>query len=615
MIDHQKKIVMSEARWQNMILDAETIAFYRRNPCIAAEDLLGVQLLDSQAWILESSWNTTNAVWACSRNFGKSFLIVVMAALKAVLYENQNIYIISSVGAQAKETFFKLEEIVLRKGRTSESIKSLKDIVANETVKSANNSDGFKHDPASFSVEFYNGSKIFTLNSKPDNIRGKRATLIFFDEAAFCSDEILTIAKAFGAQEMDFQTSIDNNYDPAKQPRQIPVQTVYASSQDTMDTVFYKNYKDFAKEMISGNRNFFVCDMPCTTAMQVYLKGKPYQPLLSQETVDTALRENKPKALREFFNQPSMDGGASQIIKWGTVRRNERLIIPYADWRPENNIVMAFDPARTNDNSVLGVMNIVEDPQLGLCGDIINFVNFIDTASRNKYKLDSNRQVGLLREYLSIYNGENPDYEYIDMLLIDSGSGGGGNLYGDRLLEDWHDSSGRKHCGLIDKENELYNGYSKLYRNAIDKVRLINPRNLRTQMVEEFIELFNLGVIRLPNEYNGQDFIRIPKKGNKNGEDEDEIYYLSNQEKLSFVQIDLMKTEITSIHKMSNPENTSVRYTLPKEKENKMHDDRFYVMILLAHRLFELRRAKAMRTRKKTNDISALLQVRAPKIR
>lgn len=197
-------------------------------------------------------------------------------------------------------------------------------------------------------------------------------------------------------------------------------------------------------------------------------------------------------------------------------------------------------------------------------------------------------------------------------MLIDAGSGGGGqSAYADRLLEDWKDAKGHKHCGLIDKDNELYSGYTKLYRNAIDKLRLINPRTYRTQMVEEFIELFNLGVIRLPNEYNGQDFLRLPQGEGK----EDELYYLSNEEKLSLNQIDLMKIEITSIHKMTNPEKTSVRYALPKEKENRLHDDRFYVMILLAHRLYELRREKAMRTRKKTTDISALLQMRAPKIR
>lgn len=625
MVNNKKKIVMSDTKWANLNLDAQSIAFYRRNPCIAAEELLGIQLLDSQAWLLASSWQTPNVCWACSRNFGKSFLIAVMAILKAVLYENQNIYIVSSVGSQAKETFGKIEELVLRRGRTSESIASLKDIVEHEIVKNASNKDGFKHSPDSYQVSFYNGSTIYTLNSTPDNIRGRRSSVIFFDEAAFCSEELLAIAEAFGAQESNFRTSTDQKFDLRKRPKQIPLQVVYASSQDTTDTTFYKKYKEFAKNMIAGDRNFFVCDMPCTTAIEVYMRGEPYQPLLSQDTVDNALKSNREKALREYYNQPSMDGGVSQIIKWGTVRRNEEIIIPYAEWKPNNRIVLAFDPARTNDNSILGAMNLYEDPELGLCGQIINCVNFIDTASRNKYKLDVNRQVGLLRHYIATYNGDNPDYEYIDMIYLDAGAGGGGQLYGDLLLNDWYDSKGRKHHGLIDKSNELYDGYTKTYRDAVDKIRLINPRALRTQMVEEFIELFNLGVIKLPIEYSGQDFIRIPisedekpKRRGKQSEDDtsdDKLYYLSQDEKLALSQIDLMKTEITSIHKFTNPDNTTVRYSLPKEKENKMHDDRFYVAILLTHRLYELRREKAMKTRKKTKDTSALLQLRAPKLR
>lgn len=444
----------------------------------------------------------------------------------------------------------------------------------------------------------------------------KRATVIFFDEAAFCSDELLAIAKAFGAQDMDFTTSTDDSYNPKKRPKQIPVQVIYSSSQDTTDTTFYKNYKDFAKQMIAGNRDYFVCDMPCTTAIQVYMNGEPYQPLLSQATVDAAMQENKEKALREYYNIPSLDGGVSQIIKWGSIRRNEKLIIPYAEWKPENRIVLAFDPARTSDNSILGAMNLVEDPDYGLCGEIINFVNFVDTASKKKLKLDSNRQVDYLRRYLAAYNGDNPDYEYIDSLQIDSGAGGGGlSAYGDRLLENWTDANGKKHRGLIDKDNEIYAGYSKLYPDAIDKLRLINPRALRTQMVEEFIELFELGVIRLPNEYSGQDFIRIPRGINKDGEDEYEIYYLNNEEKVALNQIDLMKYEIASIHKFKNPEGTSIRYSLPKDKESKMHDDRFYVMILLAHRLYELRRSSSMKSRPKNKDISNLIQIRPPKLK
>ena len=42
--------------------DAETIAFYRRNPVIAARDLLGIQLFDAQAYILEQSWNAQHVL-------------------------------------------------------------------------------------------------------------------------------------------------------------------------------------------------------------------------------------------------------------------------------------------------------------------------------------------------------------------------------------------------------------------------------------------------------------------------------------------------------------------------------------------------------------------------
>ena len=93
--------------------------------------------------------------------------------LKAILYENQAIYIVSSVGNQSKETFTKIEEIVLRIGKTAASIDSLQDIVEKETVKSPNNKTGFQHNPESFHVSFYNGSEIFTLNGKPDNNRSK----------------------------------------------------------------------------------------------------------------------------------------------------------------------------------------------------------------------------------------------------------------------------------------------------------------------------------------------------------------------------------------------------------------------------------------------------------
>jgi hypothetical protein len=461
----------------------------------------------------------------------------------------------------------------LRVGKTSASIRSLKDIIEKETVKTHTNKTGFSHNPTGYRVEFYNGSEIYTLNSNPDNARSRRATLVFFDEAAFCSDELIAICEAFATQNTDFITDIDENYNPDTELRKIPTQLVYASSQDQMDNTFYKHYKNFTKRMLAGDRDYFVCDMICDTAIQTYMGGKAYTPLLTQDKVDAALKANKDKARREYYNEPSRDGGVSQIIKWNTIRRNEKFYLPTLTWMPNSKMALAFDPARTTDNSILGVMNIYQDPEMGWCGDICHCINMVDTATSKKYKLDSNRQIEELRNTILTYNGQNPDYEYIDSISIDAGSGGGGvSAYADALLNNWKDRYGKEHRGLIDADNDLYSSYVKRYPDAVDKLRLISPKKYRTQMVEEFIELMDLGVIRFPYEYGGQDFLKI-----KDGIDpisEEEIfvsYDLSQEERLSLVNLDLMKLEMANIHKSTNPEKTSVTYALSKEKENRMH--------------------------------------------
>lgn len=610
-----KRNTLTHARLQLYLADAKTINFWRRNPIIAAEDLLGIYLSDAQAWVLAATWNTEKAIWSCCRNWGKSFIIAVYSILRALLYPNQNIYIISSVGNQAKETFTKIEEIVLRQGRTSESIPDLKDIAIGETQGSATNQSGFKHDPASYSVTFHNGSKIMTLNSKPDNARGKRANLLIYDECAFVDDELIVATTPFVTQDATAKYGKDAAKDKDVMTRQPYNQIIMASSQNTVDVTFYTEYKACAKRMLAGDKRVFVADMPCDTAMQMYHHGEEIPALLSQSVVDAEMSKNPDKARREYYNKPDLTGGDNQIVSWITMRRAERQLIPYQECRG-NNIVLAFDPARTNDNSILGAMELVEDPDYGLCGNVIGCTNFVDIATKKKFKLDSKLQLEGIRDIIADYNGDNPDYEFIDQILIDSGSGGGGNLYADNLLEDWVDKSGRKHHGLIDMSNELYVPYRSRYPNAIDKLRMISPRKWRTQMVEEFIELMNLGVIHFPYEYQGQEFLQmIDGIDPKTKEEQTSTYKLSQFEMIHLDQIDRMKTEICYIHKSTNAEGTSASYALAREKQATMHDDRFYVMILMAHRLYELRRGKAMRTtRAQSQDTSAFIQFRKPKI-
>ena len=95
-----------------------------------------------------------------------------------------------------------------------------------------------------------------------------------------------------------------------------------------------------------------------------------------------------------------------------------------------------------------------------------------------------------------------------------------------------------------------------------------------------------LDLIKFSREYNGTGYLNITEE---NGQITKKP--LSMEEEVALTNMDIMKTEITSIVKYQNPEGTNKKYALSKERESTMHDDRFYTIILLAHYLFELRRS------------------------
>lgn len=260
------KKLISDRKRKICELDAESIAFYRRNPCIACEDLLGIRLIDSQKYILQESWNKPHVLWCCSRNFGKSFLGAVFMILKAILYENQAIYIVSSVGNQSKETFAKIEEIVLRIGKTAASIDSLEDIVEKETVKSTNNKTGFQHNPESFHVSFYNGSEIFTLNGKPDNNRSKYNYELFIIEnkslrrnlimnARWTKEDIEYLKNNYSSTSFEEMSKILRREIPAIQTKACKLKITKNQEWSDAEIEYLKNnyqtktYKELSKEL------------------------------------------------------------------------------------------------------------------------------------------------------------------------------------------------------------------------------------------------------------------------------------------------------------------------------------------------------------------------------
>ena len=522
---------------------------------------------------------------------------------KSLLIPSFKTYIISGVGSQAQESFMKIEDITKR---NLASFTGLTDVFANELVKSTANKDGFTHDPVSFKFSLYNGSKVFSLNSNPDNLRSKRANLVFYDEAGFVAREVFTTSEPYVAQDSEF--SLGKGHDITVRPRQIPNQLIYASSASSTDTYFWEKYKSFSKKMLLGNRDYFVADVNADVVMNATYNGKKYEAsLLKQAVIDNAINENKEKGLREYFNIFTTEGGAGQIVSRGTIIRNSTPLEPILENNSNKKFLIAYDPARSYDNCVALVSEIIQDKNVGYKLIIRNCINFVDVAKKKKTPIRTPEQMVLLKQHIINYNGKRcADYENIEKVLIDAGSGGGGVNIADYLMEDW-EMDKIKHRGLIDKIESA--DYVKKFPNAVDKIKLINPNKYRNDLFEALKEMVNLDLVVFPEEYNGKGYILL-KENEK--DIEGTMRNLSEDEELSLNNIDLLKEELINIYETKSSTSSKANFGLPKDKEKKMHDDRVFTLAMSCWYLQQLRRNDIVNKEVPKVDIGKMLMSRKP---
>ena len=556
-----------------------------------------------------NSWVTPYCVWCQARGSGKSTLGAPFIMAKGMLFPNHKTYILAGDGSQSKEMFSKIEKIAKKE---IESFAGLTDVFLNETVKNTANKDGFKHNPSSYEYNLYNGSATYTLNSNADNLRSKRSQLNFYDEGGFVEEKLYVTTEPFTVVNSDFKMGGDT--DVSLRPKQVPNQRIYASSASSIDTYYYLKYKEFAKKMFLGDDRYFVADIKDDLVLNATQYGKIYPvPLLTEEVINVAMRENPEKANREYKNIFSREGGETQAVKRALLIKNSesrppKLVNDGDNRTKDSKFLLAYDPARSDDNSVSLVGEIYEDPHVGYKLDLVNAVSFADIDKKRKTPLRTPEQIAKLKQMLLDYNGvQSADYENIEMLLIDAGAGGGGVNIGDYLMEDWIDNKGFTHKGLLDfdyKENEVY---KKKFPNAVDKVRLIIPTGLRTQMFDAMVEMIKLDLVTFPKEYDTKGYISlfddkevVGKDGKKEIEQTSRIYKLSDDEEFALKQIDLMKEEVVNIHRFKG--DGTHKYSLPADKKNKMNDDRAFCLSMLCWYLSEKRREHITKKTKKKVD-------------
>ena len=359
------------------------------------------------------------------------------------------------------------------------------------------------------------------------------------------------------------------------------------------------------------------------------------KPLLTQETIDARMREDKEAGLREYGNIFTTEGGEGQIIRRAAIIKNSYAMPPILVAEDNTHLYgLAYDPARNHDNSVVGVAEYYKDPVDGWRMKIINMVSMADTMKKKKTPINTPNQIKILKGLISGYVfPQDVEYSTLVSLLVDAGSGGAGVPITDFLCEDWADSDGHPRRGLIDVE---YNeGDQKRYPNAVKgKLRLLSPTKYKSELYESLIKMMDSNLIDFPEEYMGKGYIEliyeVDAKGNKKlrktypSEEEEkklakskisvvtETYWLTEEEESALKQIDAAKTELVNMYRFRQSTGKD-RFDLAPDKANKIHDDRAYCVALLAWQLVQLRREKITRKKKDGRNLKSYCSIRPPK--
>ena len=603
---------MSELKLEGLKKFSEIIQWGRRNPVKFCEKFYGIEFLDYQKYVFMMSWITPNVVWCMTRNGGKTTLGSPFLMAKTMLVPKFEGYILSSTGSQSIGMMKKIESIAKKE---IASFTGLTDVFLNELVKSSN-SEGFRHDPASYSFKLYSGSSLATVNSNFDGSRGRRSRLNFYDEASYVSEDMFAATLPFVTQNSDF--ALGGDVDVTLLPPNFPNQVVCASSAGSMDDVFYKRYKEAAMHSMAGDKNYFCADIDCEVILHATYNGKVYPvPLLTQAKIDSEMKMNPTKATREYMNKFDSDLGDDIAVKKSQVLRNSVVRPPMLVNDDNSYIVICFDPAKKRDNSFVLIGKLHRDEKRGWLLDVVNGINLIDKET--KKPLTTPEQVAMLQDIIVRYNGYGvPDYKNIHGIYIDAGSGGGATQICDLLFDDFYEANhkGEKdylHRGLIDANYEYAMPYVKRYPNAVDIIRMREPTKYKTIMYSQLCEMIDQDLISFTAEYDYHGSLTMLEENN--GEVVENNYKLTFEEELGLKQLDAMKEELTHMYKYKSS-NGNIRYDLAPGFENILHDDRSYCMALMGSALFELRSKDMVRQKKRTQsstDISKLFSVRAPK--
>lgn len=581
---------------------SKVVNWGRCNPAKFAEIMYGAKLMDYQLYAFEESWTKSNVAWLMCRGAGKTVVVALYLMTRLVLIPDYKVYISTTKQEQAIEAFMKIEDIAMNR---LPSFKGLTDIFRHELDCGKNGAGGFSHNPAGYQFKLFNGSGIKTLSSNEAGSRGKRGS-VWYDEAGWIRQGIFNVVDKYTTIDTDFVTDSTNSH--YERPPQLPLQILHTSSAGSAAMPFYDRYRKYAKHMIAGDPNFFVCNFDVDVVLNhSSLDGRHIKSHLAADQIEKDIRDNPESADMEFYNHFKHGAGNAAVVSEDCLIRNSHTSLPvFFNDTGKRKFIFCYDPARNFDNSILSVWEVRYESN-GYNLYCVNVISMVNTETEKKTPLNYVDQIRIIRDAMLAYNGAGAaDYENIQF-YIDAGSGGAPRSgIADQLLFPWTDKFGVEHRGIIDPKDPQYQTDRRKHPNNAKIVHLLEPRTYKAKIYGALEELANLNLIHFTM-YDGhaEDIMLDDGKGNYRQ------HKLTSQEREALIQIELAKNEVSYICRTETPTTRTVTYELVKERQNKMHDDRAYTVAMAAYALWELRN-KDLRSHKTTTD-SILFKARPPK--
>lgn len=383
--------------------EEEMIAFYRKYPVAAAEDLLGftgdMRLTWYQRRIIRAAFEKPYVFMKAGRGSAKSFGAAIILVTYALLYPEKRIGIVAPTGRQTGYVFDDIERLFRQSPFMRAATVGGK--ISRGTDKSI--------------IKFTNGSFIEGLPIGVDGatIRGRRYFFVFLDEEAFHNQETIdnVVIPFMAVQDGDQRNKL-----------------LIASTPKEKTNHFYNRYVEYLQgsfvqpddyAFFSFNYLDVLIDNHPRYKYDTNLVEKQYR----QQPLDQFMMEwggYFPDTSSAFFSSQLISNCEPRGQLHEGVVMHEIAIEENGD--PLAEYVMGIDPARSEsgDNFALTIIKIVNKGMR----HVVKVVAKKGISYPDMHKL--------IREHLHLKGFA------VTKICLDAGSGGGGRALADLMLEGWY---------------------------------------------------------------------------------------------------------------------------------------------------------------------------------